>query len=465
MNKPFLSAMIAVAMILGAANAALSQEGPGQSDARIAASIDRAIGQSIRSREPGGAIIVVKEGQVLFRKAYGMASLELGVEMEPEMVFGIGSLTKQFAAVLTVLLAEQGRLSLTDPLAKFIPDFPAGDRITIRHLLTHTSGIKDYIPLRDFSSRMREDLSNDDVLAIVKKEPLDFPPGERSAYSNSNYALVGAVIEKVTGGSIEQAFGESLLQPLGLAHTHWLDNTKVIPGLAEGYEAVDGEIRKAALMSYSYLHAAGGLGSNVDDLAKWNDALFAGRIISRASLDECLTPQKLNNGESSDKGMGWFVDTLLGRTYVYHGGGIYGFVNHTLFLPEEEIYVAVLRNLVDRSTNTRRLAEDIAGIVLGEYTPSRAISLSQDQMSRYVGTYKFDDGSARQVMLLDERLYYGIDTSRKVQIFPESPSEFLQPGGRVRLEFRFDDEGNVVSLVITAGERSKTGIKQVPLET
>jgi D-alanyl-D-alanine carboxypeptidase len=463
MNKSLLLLLIVALMLAIGSEAPGSQNISDQKPAQIAASVDQYIRQFIKSNEPGGTIIVLKDGKVIFRKAYGLANLELGVKMEPEMVFAIGSLTKQFTAVATVLLAEKGQLSLADPIGKYFPDFPGSGQIQIKHLLAHTSGIKDYIPLKDFNSRMREDLSNNDVLEIVKKEPLEFSAGEKFDYSNSNYALVGAIIEKVTGKSYKQFLRESILLPLGLNHTQLIDNTKVIPGLVNGYERIDGEVSKAGMMSYSYLHAAGGMCTNIDDLAKWDNALFAGQVISPASLVGCLTPQKLNSGESSGMGMGWFVGTLYGRPCVYHGGGIYGFVNHTLSLPEEKIYVAFLRNFINRSTDTRRMAEAIAGIVLGEYTPPQApetITLSPEQMSLYVGVYKYDDGSIRSIMLIGGRLYYGIDEKRKVEIFPESFAKFHQQGGRVQLEFRFDDQGKVISMVATAGEQSKTGIKQ-----
>jgi len=465
MTRPALLITIAALMTFIGPGPLAPQDRSDQSYDRIAASIDQAVSQYMRSYEPGGTIIVVKAGEVVFRKAYGMANLELGVKMEPEMVFAVGSLTKQFTAVATVLLAEKGRLSLTDPLSKYFPDFPGSEQIQIKHLLTHSSGVRDYIPLQGFSSRMREDLSNADVLEIVNKEPLEFPPGEKCSYSNSNYALIGAIIEKVTGQNYEQFLRENILIPLELRQTGIIANTKVIPGLVDGYELVDGEIRKAGIMSYSYLHAAGGIFTNIDDLAKWTEALFGGRVISPASLEECLTPQKLNSGESSGVGSGWFVDTLYGRRYVYHGGGIYGFVNHTLSLPSEDLYVAILRNCINRSADSRRIAEEIAGIALGESPPGRTskpISLSPEQKSRYVGVYKFDDGSVRRIMLIDDQLYYGIDEKRKVEIFPESLSLFHQPGGRVVLEFRFDDQGEAVSMVATAGEQSKTGTRQPP---
>jgi len=464
MNKSSLLVVIAVLTNLAGPGPAVSQDTPDQRYAQIAASVDQFVSQFIMGTEPGGAVIVLKDGKVIFRKAYGMASLELGIKMEPEMIFAIGSLTKQFTAVAAMRLAEKGRLSLTDYVGKYFPDFPGSEGIQIRHLLTHSSGIKDYIPLPGFSSRMREDLSNDDVLEVVRKEPLEFPPGEKFSYSNTNFALVGAIIEKVSGQRYEQVLRESILNPLGLNHTEVITNTKVISGLVNGYELTDGQIRKAGMMSYSYLHAAGGICTNIDDLAKWNNAVFGGQVISRASLDGCLTPNKLNNGQSSGMGMGWFVDTLYGQPYLYHGGGIYGFVNHTLFLPKENLYVAVLRNFVNRSTDTRRIAEAIAGIVLGEDVTGKAtktISLSAEQLSRYVGLYKFDDDSVRRIMLIDGRLYYGIDENRKVEIFPESQTRFYQPGGRVEIEFQLDDRGEVVSVVATAGKQSKTGVKQL----
>ncbi len=463
MNKKPALHVTAISLIVFCAAATGAPDSPEQVTSQIVAQVDRFVGQFLKSDEPGGAVIVVKSGKVIFRKAYGMANLELGVKVEPEMVFAIGSLTKQFTAVATVMLAEKGRLSLADPLSKYVPDFPGGGQIQIRHLLTHTSGIKDYIPLKGFHSRMREDLSNEDVLAVVKKEAPEFPPGEKASYSNSNYALLGTVIEKVSGQGYEQFLRENILLPLELSHTGMLDNTKVIPGLVNGYEWTDGQIRKAGMMSYSYLHAAGGMCTNIDDLAKWTEAVFGERIISRASLVECLTPLRLNDGKSSGMGMGWFVETLYGRPYVYHGGGIYGFVNHTLSLPDEDLYIAFLRNYINRSTDTRRIAEAIAGIVLGEYPPARAeepIALSPEQQRRYVGVYTFDDGSVRRVMLIDGRLYYGIDENRKVEISPESTSRFHQPGGRVQLEFQFDDRGEAVSMIAIAGEQRKTGMRQ-----
>jgi D-alanyl-D-alanine carboxypeptidase len=460
MNRLAVLSLLASIPLVSGGGAPGLQEIKAQRQVPIAESIDRTVSQFIKGNEPGGAVIVVKDRKVIFRKAYGMASLELGVRMEPDFVFSVGSLTKQFTAVAAMRLVEQGRLSLTDYVGKYFPDFPGSKQVQIRHLLAHTSGIRDYIPLKDFHSRMREDLSNDDVLEIVKKEPLEFPPGEKFSYSNSNYALVGTIIEKVTGQRYEQFLRESVLIPLGLDHTQIINNTKVIPRSVNGYEFLDGEIRKAGMMSYSYLHAAGGMCTNIDDLAKWNNALFGGQIISRASLAECLTPQKLNSGESSGMGMGWFVDTLYGRRYVYHGGGIYGFVNHTLFLPEDNLYVAVLRNFINRSTDTRRITEEIAGIVLGESAPPETVSLSAEQLIRYVGVYRFDDGSVRRVMVIDGHLYYGSDEKRKVEIFPESLAKFHQPGGRVQIVFQFDDKGEVVSMDATAGEQSKTGIKQ-----
>lgn len=429
---------------------------------QISKSIDEYIYHFIKSSEPGGVIIVTKDGEVIYREAFGMANMELSVIMKPEMVFNIGSLTKQFTAVSAMILVEKDQLSLSDYLEKYFPDFPGSDQIQIKHLLTHTSGIRDYIPIKEFHDQLREDLTNNDVLEIVKKESLEFNPGEKFSYSNSNYALIGAIIEKITGKSYEQFILENVLKPLGLSNTQMINNTKIIPGLVDGYEFINNEIRKARLMSWTYLHAAGGLCTNVDDLAKWNNSVFSGKLISYSSLNQCLTPQKLNNGESAGMGMGWFIGELYRREYLYHGGGIFGFVNHTLYLPEENLYVAVLRNYINRSTDTKKIAEATAGIVLGEYEPPQikeTVSLSAEQMNKLIGVYRFDDNSVRKIMLINGKLYYGIDENRKEEMFAESITKFYIRGGEVQFEFQYNDEGEVVSMRASMVGRSKKGIK------
>jgi len=435
----------------------------GYKETTISKTIDEYICRFIKSNEPGGVIIVAKGNEVVYRKAFGMANMELSVIMKPEMVFNVGSLTKQFTAVATMMLAEKNQLSLSDYVNKYFPDFPESNRIQIKHLLTHTSGIRDYIPIKGFRDRLREDLTNNDVLEIVKKESLVFYPGEKFSYSNSNYALMGAIIEKVTGKSYEQFILESIFRPSGLQNTQIVNNTRIIPNLVEGYEFRNNEIRRAEIMSRSYLHAAGGVCTNVDDLVKWNNRVFSGRLISPSSLNKCIIAQKLNNGESSGVGMGWFVDKLYGKEYLYHGGGIFGFVNHTLYLPEDKLYVAVLRNCINRSTDTRNMAEAIAGIVLGKYEPptiKETISLSAEQMNKYAGEYRFDDNSVRKIMCIEGKLYYGIDKNKKAEIFAESMKKFYLQTGQIRIEFQFNDKGQAVSMIASTAGKIKRGIKR-----
>jgi CubicO group peptidase (beta-lactamase class C family) len=436
-----------------------------QGDERETAIVDRidhCLSGFFKSQEPGGVVIAVKENKVLFRKAYGMANMELGVPMKPEMVFMIGSLSKQFAAVAVMMLKEKGLLSLDDKVSKFFPEYSRGGKIQIKHLLSHTSGIKDYLEIPEFSENLRNEVTNDDALKMVFKEDLEFAPGDRYSYSNSNYAILGGIIEKLTGTSYATFVDSVWNKSFGLKSVHLADNDRIIKGMVTGYEFRKGHLSKARLLSLTSLHAAGGLSASADDLAKWNALLFEGKMISKQSLELCTTPFRLNGGESGEAGFGWLVGQLYNRKCVSHGGGIYGFVNHALYIPEEKVYVAVLRNLINRATDTRFVAESVAGIVLGEYEPPQitsGFSMTSEEMRKFVGDYEFEDGSIRKIMFVDGKLFYGLDSDRKAQIEPESETVFNMGGGKARIEFMVDESGIVTGLRATTAGRSKTGRK------
>ena len=198
--------------------------------------MDRVLAAAYKPGEAGAAVIVVKDGQTLFRKGYGMANLELSVPVRPEMVFRLGSITKQFTAAAILMLAQQGKLAVTDDVTRFLPDYPSGGRkVTIDHLLTHTSGIKSYTGMPEFWKTQGQDASVSEMIDFFKKEPFEFEPGEKWNYNNSGYFLLGAIIEKVSG----QPYGEFVLKniflPLGMTHSFYGDNEPVIAGRVSGY--------------------------------------------------------------------------------------------------------------------------------------------------------------------------------------------------------------------------------------
>ncbi|MGH9843739.1 MAG: serine hydrolase domain-containing protein, partial [Blastocatellia bacterium] len=188
----------------------------------MTAEIDEMLAKEFKANEPGAAAIVVKDGKVVFRKGYGMANMEFGIPIEPDMIFRIGSVTKQFTAVATLMLAEQGKLSLSDEITKFLPDYPTQDRkITVEHLLTHTSGIVSYTGMPEWRPQMRKDVSLDEMIAVFKDKPMEFVPGERWNYNNSGYVLLGAVIEKASGMKYADFVEKNIFAPLGMKRSFY----------------------------------------------------------------------------------------------------------------------------------------------------------------------------------------------------------------------------------------------------
>ncbi len=405
--------------------------------------------------EPGAALIVVRNNRVIFRKAYGMADLQLDCAMEPGMCFKLGSVTKQFTAVAIMRLVEQEKVSLADPLTAYFPEFPQADSaITIRHLLTHTSGFDDYI---DFA-HIREDVSLQDQIAVIREQERVAAPGEKFHYSNPNYILLGRIIEIVSGRSYADYLQQKLFEPLKMTSTRLGDQATAIPGLVSGYRQRDGQYINAPYMSMTHPWSAGGLVSNVDDLARWQAGLRGGKLISLASLKQCFTAFTLNSGESAEYGYGWFVDKWKGRYKIAHGGGVFGFVNHCLFLPQEGLYVALLSNRIvpDAVPGTEGIAEMVAAIAIGEpfELPDRtAITMSEDELQRYAGLYRIEgmqgEGpmAIRRIMVENEHVYFGINVQRRIEIYPESKSLFFIPGVSGTIRFEFEENGKVERLI------------------
>lgn len=332
----------------------------------LAAQLDAVVARAYPAGQPGAAVLIVKDGRPLLRKAYGLANVELRVPNRPEQVFRIGSVTKQFTAAAILLLAERGKLALNDEIPKHLPGYPArGPKITIEHLLTHTSGIPNYTSLPEFRGKARFDLTHDEMLALWKDKPLDFPPGSKWQYSNSGYYLLGLIIEKVSGMTYAEFLDQNIFRPLGLSHTRYDKPEDIIPDRAAGYEDVENKLTNAAYLSMALPFAAGALVSTVDDLARWSAALFDGKLISRASLQRMTTPYKLPSGETTGYGYGLGISAHAGHRVVSHAGGINGFQSALLVLPEEHIVAVVLSNRAGGQATLADLLKRLAGLASG----------------------------------------------------------------------------------------------------
>jgi CubicO group peptidase (beta-lactamase class C family) len=311
---------------------------------------------------PGLAIFALRGTDTLLLRGYGYANLEDSVPATPRTVFRIGSLTKQFTAALVMQVVEDGGMALDDTIQRFLPSYPThGHRITVRHLLTHTSGIRSYTSLdhHDVNSA----ISADSLIAVFSQEPLDFPPGERYRYSNSGYFLLGAILERVTGQPYHELVLARLARPLGLADTRYCFVEPIIPRRAAGYEPDDDTYVNAEYNAMTQPYAAGGLCSTVGDLVTWTRALFAGRVVRLAMRDAMTTPARLNDGSTIRYGFGLIIGNLDGHRRLWHGGSINGFTAALEHFPDDELTVAVLVNSPGR--NMGRLVETITRVALG----------------------------------------------------------------------------------------------------
>jgi D-alanyl-D-alanine carboxypeptidase len=280
----------------------MNQITPSSTQAR---EIDTLLRQTYQPDEPGAAVIVVGDGSVILRGGYGMANLELGVAIEPDMVFRLGSVTKQFTAVVILMLLEEGKLRLDDDITRFLPDYPThGHRLTVEHLLTHTSGVKEHLDMPEWQRLVHTDVTLSELIDVFKDQPMTFAPGAQWEYCNSGYLLLGAIIEHVTGETYEDVLQRRIFRPLGMDQTSYDHTDRIVPGRVPGYELGATGFQNASYLSLSHPHAAGAIMSSVDDLALWDAALSTERLLKRETLQHAWTSARLNDGTATGYGFG-----------------------------------------------------------------------------------------------------------------------------------------------------------------
>jgi CubicO group peptidase (beta-lactamase class C family) len=281
----------------------------------------------------------------VYERAHGFADLEFTVNADPETMFRIGSVTKQFTGAAIVKLAERGKLSVDDPLSRFLPDYPRGDEITLRHLLTHTGGVPNYTNLGPkWEQVVARELSHEELVALWKDMPLDFEPGTKWNYSNSGYYLLGMVIEKVSGQGYDAFLRDTFFDPLKLTRTRYDSNGEVLLNRAQGYGFAEGKFWNDQLIGMSQPGAAGALISTAGDLVRWQLALVGGKVVAPASFEEMTLPYLLEDGSDSHYGFGLMIAPQIGLPCISHGGGIFGFNSYLAYWPEEKLSISVISN-------------------------------------------------------------------------------------------------------------------------
>jgi CubicO group peptidase (beta-lactamase class C family) len=317
---------------------------------------------------PGLSLVVIRDGAVVKAKGYGLSNLELSVAVKPETVFQSGSMGKQFTATAIMMLVEEGKLGLDDKISKYFSDSPKSWRdITVRHLLTHTSGIKDYTGA---DLNFRQDYNEDDLLKKVKSFPLDFKPGDKWSYSNTGYMLLGILIHRVTEKFYGDFLQERVFRPLGMTSTRIINEADIIPNRAAGYRRVKGEWKNQEWVAPSLNTTAdGSLYFTVLDLAKWDAALYTEKLLKRSSLEQMWTPVKLNDGKTHPYGFGWFLHEIHGHKIIEHEGAWQGFTTAIARYVDDKVTVVALTNLDSLHSRPEEIVHGVAGLYVPELTP------------------------------------------------------------------------------------------------
>lgn len=422
----------------------------GQTRGQLTAEFDRIISSEFKAQEPGGVVLVTRGGGVIYKKAFGMADMELDVPMREEMVFNVASVTKQFTAVAVLQLAEQGKLSLQDKVTKYLPDYPTGgQKITIENLLTHTAGVPGSAPEALTTLQGKRGLvSLQEIIATFKNRPLDFAPGTKWSYSNNGYMLLGAVIEKVSGVSYPQYLERNLFKPAGMTRTLFGDDYVIVKNRAASYIYSRAESRflNALNGKVEIAYSAGAIQSTAEDLFRWNQALNAHRLIKRESLEKARTEYKLPGGKGTNYGYGWFVGDIKGSPLVEHGGNMGGFMCHAIYLPREDVFVVVLYNF--RAARLPEfLAGDLAALAIGKPFDIKEISLDESLLKTYAGVYE-DEGVERLITVENGKLYYQRAGANRISMKPYAKDKFFFENTAIVGEFRRDAGGRITGLAL-----------------
>jgi D-alanyl-D-alanine carboxypeptidase len=412
--------------------------------------IDQMLSRVFESYLPGASVIAVQQGKIVFRKGFGLADLELNIPIEPDMTFRIGSLTKQFTAVAVFMLAERGKISLNDKITSFFPDSPESwQKITVEHLLTHSSGLQSYTEMQQWEEFAKEDVKPEQIVQLIKNETLLFSPGDHLYYSNSGYFLLGVIIENITGQKYGDFIEDQIFKPLGMKRSHFGSHTKIIPGRVKGYKVADGKYQNADYISMTSPFSAGGLLSSADDLAIFNEALYSWKLISETNVEKMTTPYKPKVSGPPIVGYGCEIVPFKERSMVCSRGAINGFNCYNLFIPDDRIYVAILQNNVSTEYTSEYLAKKIAAILIEDPYPEwQAISLPNSALLKYAGTYRIDENNVRKVIVEEDRIFTQRNNGSKLEILPSSETTFFYKGRFTYITFGFDDNGQVRKMIM-----------------
>ena len=396
-----------------------------------------------RGHVPGISVAVLKDGKIIKVEGYGLANVELNVPARAETVYKIGSVSKQFIASGIMLLIDEGRISLDDRISKFLEGTPdTWKEITVRHLLTHTSGIVREAPGFD-PLKVQNDA---DVIKTAYPLPLRFAPGEKWEYCNVGYFTLAEIIRKVTGKAWGEYLKDRLFLALEMNATRTTTIADIVENRANGYQWVNGKLQNADV--YFALRPSGAFLSTVLDLAKWDAALYTDRILKQSVRDQMWTPVKLNNGTTNPYGFGWELGSVGGHKQVHHGGALPGFRAEISRFVDDKLTVVVLTN--SDNANPNALALGVAALYIPGLIPERnAAKIDPKVLDALVGQYQPNPSTVLTVTRDGDKLMVQQGSTEKRELVPESESSFFMPENRlVTYSFVKDEKGQVTHLVV-----------------
>lgn len=454
MSKKFkrvnqITALLALCLLLVAQVSAQTAVAlPSPSAQEITRKVDDYMAAAMRVNRFSGAVLLARDGQPIESRGYGMANIELGVPNSPETVFRLGSVTKQFTGMAIVLLQERGKLSVNDSICKYLSDCPqAWQPITIKNLLTHTAGIPNYTEFPDFTKTAAAETTAAELTNRFRDKPLQFALGEKFAYSNSGYFLLGTIIERASGKPYADFLQENIFAPLGMKQTGYDNPVRIIKNRAAGYARTSDGFINAAPISMSTAYAAGALYSTVGDLLLWDQALYTEKFVSRKSLDEAFTPFKSNYG------YGWSIGKRFDRQVIAHGGGIFGFSAYIARYPADRVTVIVLSNV--EGAPSGEIANSLAAIVFGAPyevpVERKEIPVAVKTLEKYVGKYQLTPQLVLSVTLENGKLLAQVSTQPKLELFAESETVFFFKTVNAQVTFVLSAQGEVTGLVFRQG--------------
>ncbi len=407
-----------------------------------------------QGKTPGSAILVSIDGKIIYKKGLGYANIEQNKVFEPTTKFRIGSVSKQFIASSILKLQEKGKISTDDKLSKYLPDFPQGDQVTIYQLLTHTSGIHSYTNRPDFIEKVTTKTSTDEVLKLIMSDEYDFDPGEKWLYNNSGYFILGHIVELVSGKPLDLFLKEEFFDPLKMTNTGIYSNQARPDNEALGYE-YDGTKYKLALdWDMSWAGGAGALYSTVEDLYKWNEALFNGKVLSDASLEQAFKPSVLSNGKEPEVpayGFGWGLEPYRGIRTIGHGGGLHGFVCYLSRAVDEKINIVVFTN---STPLYERLSPEVVSTTIGNFIlkdklePQEALltkDISAEELQNFSGKYDYGQGMILTVTVEGNQIFAQMTGQPNFEIFPADNDMFYWKVVDAKIQFKRNEAGEITA--------------------